>query len=184
MNASIIKSNKGFTILETVFAATLMLVLITVMLSLFTSILNYWTTGSSGTNANSAAALAMRAIVLDIMEGRSATAPTNGSTLTVSFPYLASSTSDYNKAQPGAVATYYFSGPTGVETTGTLTYLWKSVGSAKTLLGRDVMPMDSQTPVFQVVNNKVILHFKGQCQEGAAVSPNEIEQSVKLRNSN
>ncbi|HEY3298522.1 MAG TPA: hypothetical protein VGK34_07695 [Armatimonadota bacterium] len=183
MTTAIIKSRKGYTLLETIIAATLMLVVFTVTLTLFGSVVKYWTKGFSGTNANSAAALAMRKVVQDIIEGQTATAATDGSTLTVTFPYRASTTSDYNKGVVGVTATYYFSGKTGTETSGTKTYMWKVVGSTRTMIGKDVMPMDANTPVFQVVNNKVIIHFKGQCQEGAAISPNEIQQTIRLRNS-
>jgi hypothetical protein len=184
MNIATLKSNKGFTLLEMVIAVASMLMAMTVMFSMFAGIIRYWTLGFSATCANSDAAIAMRALVADMQEGSSAVISNGGNTLTVTFSYRPNSNSDYTRGQPGDVATYYFSGPTGQETTGSMTYLWKSVGATRTLLGKNVMPVDASTPVFSITTTRLVqINFKGQEQEGAVVSPNLIQQSVRLRNS-
>lgn len=176
-------NNKGYTLVELVIASGLLLIVVLVSLSLLSSVIKYWSAGYSGTSANSYAAVAMRKLVLDVQEGMSASASADGNTLTVTFPYRASSTSDYVKGQPGAVVTYYFSGPTGTETTGDLTYLWKSVGGVKTMFARNVMQVSTGVLPFTVTNNRLIrVDIKGQCQEGTAITPNEIQESIRLRN--
>lgn len=183
MKDNFLKNEKGFTLFELVISSGLLLVVLVILLSFMSSVMNYWSKGFSGTSANSSAALAMRKLVLDVQEGMNSSASTDGNTLTVTFPYRASSTGDYVRGQSGVVARYYFSGKTGSETSGNLSYLWKSVGYGKTLIGKNVMRVDSTKPPFSVTNNKLIrVDFKGQCQEGTAITPNEIQQSIKLRN--
>jgi len=138
------------------------------------SISSLWMKGSSGTGANMYASLAMRRLVLDIQEGSSAQV-VNGN-LVVNFPYYSVATGQYIKGLSGVTATYYISGPTGSESSGT--YLWKQVGTEKTRLARNVESM-----VVSVTANKLVrITITGRDQEGGAVSPNLLQQSVKLRN--
>ena len=171
-------TRRGFTIIEVMIAAGLLSLALLGTLALLVNMLNIWCKGASGTSANSYASIAMRKLVTEIEEGMSATAGSDGQTLTVTFPYRASSTSDYNRAQTGVVVTYYLSGATGSESSGT--YLWKSVGATKTRLARNV---EIQSLTFSVTSGKLVrITLVGYDREGGAYSPNLIQQSVKLRN--
>ena len=182
MRDHIIRKENGFTLLEVIIAGGVLLIVMLLTLNFMSEIVTYWSRGYSGTSANSSAALAMRKLVLEIQEGMVASVNTDGTVLTVTFPYRANSTSDYSRGQAGVTATYFFSGKTGTETTGDLIYLWKSVNGTKTLLARNVMRLNSTSPPFSVTNGKLVrMDFKGQCQEGTAITPNEIQQSIRLR---
>lgn len=175
MKAELIRNRRGTTLIETIIAAGLLAVVLLATLLLLITMLNIWSKGASGTSANSYASLAMRKLVLEIEEGKSATV-TNGQ-LVVVFPYYDSSTGDYVKTLPGVTATYYLSGETGNESTGT--YLWKSVGVTKTRLARNIESIS-----FSVTSSKLVrITLTGTDQEGGAISPNLMQQSVKLRNS-
>jgi len=166
---------RGVTIIEAVIAAGLLSLVLVVTLSLLANMLGLWSKGASGTSANSHASLAMRKLVLDIEEGKSA--QVNGSQLVVSFPYYDASAGMYMKALPGDTATYYLSGETGDEPTGD--YLWKVVGSTKTRLAKNVESLS-----FVVTNARLVrINLTGRDVEGGAISPNLVQQSVKLRNS-
>lgn len=175
MKAELIRNRRGTTLIETIIAAGLLAVVLLATLLLLITMLNIWSKGASGTSANSYASLAMRKLVLEIEEGKSATV-TNGQ-LVVVFPYYDSSTGDYVKTLPGVTATYYLSGETGNESTGT--YLWKSVGVTKTRLARNIESIS-----FIVTSSKLVrITLTGTDQEGGATGLNLLQQSVKLRNS-
>ncbi|MCL6519983.1 MAG: hypothetical protein K6T99_09125 [Armatimonadetes bacterium] len=164
----------GMTMLEVLIATGLLSAALISTLGLLNTMLSLWMKGSSGTGANMYASLAMRRLVLDIQEGSSAQV-VNGN-LVVNFPYYSVATGQYIKGLSGVTATYYISGPTGSESSGT--YLWKQVGTKKTRLARNVESM-----VVSVTANKLVrITITGRDQEGGAVSPNLLQQSVKLRN--
>lgn len=184
MKAHISKNQRGVTLVELIVAMGILVIVIVATLGIFVSMLDIWAQGSGGTNANSYAAICMRKLVLDVQEGTSATASVDGNSLTVTFPFLASATADYNRGRPGKVVTYYLSGRTGTETTGELKYLWKSVDGGKTLFARNVKRVTVDKPPFTVTNKRLIrIDIKGEEVEGNTISPNEIQQSVRLRNS-
>jgi len=175
MRKRVLHKRDGMTMLELLIAAGLLGLALIATLSLLATTLNIWSKGSSGTGANLYASLAMRRLVQDIQEGRSADVINDK--LVVSFPYYNSSTGQYVRGLAGATATYYLSGPTGSEGSGT--YLWKQVGTTRTRLARNVESM-----VVTVTSAKLVrLTLTGRDQEGGAVSPNLLQQSVKLRNS-
>lgn len=172
-----LRNNKGFTLVETTIAAGLLsLVLIGTMLLLVT-MLTIWSQGASGTSANTYACLAMRKLTLDIEEGKSASVVSGR--LVVAFPHYDSSTGTYTKTQTGATAVYYLSGPTGTETSGSLTYLWKSSGGVRRKLASNVAEAS-----FTVTNGVLVrINLKGVDPEQGSITPNYLQQSVKLRNS-
>lgn len=174
----LLKDRRGISVLELVIASTILCLVLVTTLAIFTTMARSWTKGSSGTNANMYASIAMRKLVLDMEEGKSAVASTDGSRLTVTFPYRASSTSDYTRDRDGQVVTYYLSGETGLESSGT--YLWKMIGTNRSRLARNV---ELQSLAFSVTNKKLVrITLVGYDQEGGAYSPNLIQQSLKLRN--
>jgi len=163
------------TLIEVVVVTVLLSVVLVATISIQVGMLNVWQKGASGTNANSYAAIAMREMVLEIEEGRSASV-SNGN-LVVSFPHLDTSSGDYVRTQPGITATYYISGEAGTESTGQ--NLWKSVDGTRTLLAKNV-----ESVVFTVVSGKLVrITLTGTDQEGGAISPKMVQMSVKLRNS-
>ncbi|MGB9587490.1 MAG: hypothetical protein ACPL7O_04855, partial [Armatimonadota bacterium] len=92
----------------------------------------------------------------------------------VAFPYFTGTY--YTRTQTGNVATYYLSGPNGTEQTGT--YLWKDVGGSRTRLAKNV-----QEVRFSVTNGVLVrINLTGRDVEGTAISPNYLQQSVRLRN--
>lgn len=130
MKIKVSSKRNGMTMLEVLIAAGLLSLALITTLGLLSTTLSLWMKGSSGTGANMYASLAMRRLVLDIQEGSSAQI-VNGN-LVVSFPYYSTTTGQYIKGLSGVTATYYLSGPTGTETSGT--YLWKMVGTKKLAL--------------------------------------------------
>lgn len=179
MRTDILRTRKGITIIETVISVGLLTLVLACTIAILTTMLGLWSKGASGTSANSYASLAMRKLVQQIEEGQSASVVNDQ--LVVTFPYYDSVADRYQRTSPGDTVTFYISGETGGESTGT--YLWKSKGIAKTRLARNVMKDDS-LPLFTVTNgNLVHINFKGWDQEGGCISPNLVQQSVKLRNS-
>ena len=187
MRTNPIKTQSGFTIIEAVISASLLCLALVGTLILLTTMLNMWAKGASGTSANSYAGIAMRKLVLDVEEGKSAemldteTDPDTGTLcgrrLRITFPYYSATLGGYVKTQTGVTATYYLSGPTGDESSGT--YLWKSVSTTKTKLARNV-----QSLTFVVTDGTLVrINLTGRDTEGGCISPNFLQQSVKLRNS-
>lgn len=173
--ANPLKNRKGTTLFEVVIAATLLSLVLFGTISIQVGMLNVWQKGASGTNANTYAGIAMRRMVLEIEEGGSASL--SGDDLVIAFPYLDPSTGDYVRTQPGVTATYYLSGVNGTESDGE--YLWKIVGTTKTLLAKNV-----ESVVFTVVSTKLVqIKLTGKDQEGGAITPKLVQMSVKLRNS-
>lgn len=166
---------KGMTMIEVIIGAVLLSMVLICTLLLLSTMASLWCKGASGTGANSYASLAMRKLVLDVEHGRSAYV--SGSQLVVTFPYYNPSTGDYEKTVPGVTAAYYLSGATGSEAGGT--FLWKSIGAGKTRLAKNVESLS-----FTVTGSGLIrITLTGRDVEGGAVSPNLIQQSVRLRNS-
>ena len=170
-----IKGRKGVTIIEVVIAGGLLSMVIVVMMMLLTTMISLWTKGASGTSSNSHASIAMRKLVLDIEEGKSAMIVAGK--LAVTFPTYNSSTKTYSRGTTGVTAIYYLSGQSGSESTGT--YLWKSDGTNKKCLSKNI-----ESVGFTVTSGKLVgIRLIGRDVEGGAVSPNLIQQSIKLRNS-
>lgn len=169
--------------LETMISVGILSLVLIVILALFTTMLRIWASGSSGVSSNTYASLAMRKLVLEMQEGRSASILNGGEKLVVVFPYRSSSNSDYNKKVTGDTVTFYLSGDTGSESTGT--NLWKLVGTTKTKLAKNITAITepSTIPMFAVENGKMVrIAIRGADPTGNAINPNEIRQSVKLRN--
>ncbi len=165
---------RGVTLIEALIGAGLLSLALVGTLSLLTSMLGLWAKGASGTSANSYASLAMRKLVLDVQEGKSA--QVNEGKLVVAFPYYDTASGAYVRALPGDTATYYLSGETGDETQGHC--LWKAVGLAKTRLAKNIESLS-----FTVTTDKLVrINLVGVDKEGGAISPNLVQQSVKLRN--
>lgn len=184
MVAKFIRKQHGLTLVEVVIAAGLLSIAIAGSVVILISTLGMWSKGVSGTSANTYASIAMRKLVLDIEEGSGAvalstvtdpdTGVTYGTRLQVTFPYFTGTY--YSRTQTGSVATYYLSGPNGTEQTGT--YLWKVVGSSRTRLAKNV-----QEVRFFVTNGVLVrINLTGRDVEGTAISPNYLQQSVRLRN--
>ena len=172
----LIRNRHGTTLIEMIIAVTLLSFVLICTLSMMGSALRMWAMGASGTGANSYSCLAARKLVLDIEEGKSASVVYDGNGLQVVFPYYNPSTGDYDRTAAGVTATYYLSGSTGAESSGT--YLWKSAGGNKTRLAKNV-----QSTTFTVTNGNLIrFAITGIDQAGGAVSPNLVQQSIKLRN--
>jgi len=178
MKANIVRNRKGMTLVETLIAAGLLCLVLVGTVAVMTTTLRIWAKGASGTSANSYASLAMRKLVLEIEEGKVASVVSGR--LVVDFPYYDSGTDDYVRTAPGVTATYYRSGPTGAETSGELTYLWKSVGVTRTRLARNI---ESISFIVPAPGKLVRITLTGTDREGGAISPNLVQQSVKLRNS-
>ncbi|HUV04888.1 MAG TPA: hypothetical protein VMX94_07245 [Armatimonadota bacterium] len=187
MKTDLLKGQKGFTIIEAVISAALLCMVLVGTLILLVSMLNMWARGASGTSANTYAGLAMRKLVLEIEEGTSAealdmatdpdTGTVYGTQLQVTFPYYSTSLGAYVRTQPGSTAIYYLSGTTGSESTGT--DLWRSVGGTKTKLAKNV-----ESITFVVTNGRLVrINLTGRDVAGGCISPNFLQQSVKLRNS-
>lgn len=170
-----LRNRKGMTLLEVIVVATLLSIVLVSTISIQVGMLNVWQKGASGTNAASYASIAMRRLVLEIEEGASASL--SGDDLVVSFPYLDTSTGDYDRSQTGVTVTYYVSGESGTETTGQ--NLWKSVNGNRTMLAKNV-----ESVVYSVVSTKLVrITLIGTDQEGGAIAPKMVQMSVKLRNS-
>ena len=187
MRTNPIKTRSGFTLIEVMISAGLLCMALVATLILLTSMLNMWAKGASGTSSNSYAGLAMRKLVLEVEEGRLATmldmetdpdtGTVYGKRLQVDFPYYSATLGSYIRTQPGNTAIYYLSGPTGNEGAGA--YLWKSVGATKTKLAKNV-----ESITFVVTNSTLVrINLTGRDAEGGCISPNFLQQSVKLRNS-
>lgn len=174
MKTRFLKNRTGMTMVEVLISAGLLSIVLIGTLVLLSSMLNLWAKGASGTAANSHASLATRRLVTEIEEGRTASVA-NGK-LTVVFPYLDTGTGDYDRAQSGITADYYLSGNTGSELTGN--QMWKSVGTTKTRLAKNV-----EVLTFSVTNGKLVrLTVTGCDQEGGAISPKTEQISIVLRN--
>lgn len=172
----VLKNRSGVTLLETVIVVSLLSLVILSTVMLFATMLRLWSSGSSGTSSNMYASLAIRKLILEIEEGKSA-AVVNGK-LVVTFPYRINSTSDYDRTQNGAVNTYYLSGATGNETSGTT--LWRSSSSGKRKLARNIESVRFTTPTIKSVQ----IEIQGKDQVGGAtIDPAQILTKVKLRNS-
>lgn len=182
-----LKDNRGFTLVEVIVSAGLLALALVGTLMLLLTMLSMWSKGVSGTSANTYAGLAMRELALEIEEGIEATmldtatdpdsGRTYGTRLQVSFPYYVTSTGNYDRTVQGSTAVYYLSGDTGVESSGTT--LWKSVDGNRTRLARNVESVN-----FFVTNGTLVrINLIGRDVEGGSVSPNFLQQSVKLRNS-
>ena len=175
MKDRLVRNRKGTTLVEVLIAAGLLSVVLIGTLGLLSSMLSMWAKGASGTSANSHASLATRRLVTEIEEGNAATVASGK--LAVVFPYYDTGTGDYDRTQTGITANYYLSGTTGGESTGT--YLWKSVGTAKTRLATNV-----ESLTFSVTNGKLVrITLTGCDQEGGAISPKTEQISIVLRNS-
>ena len=175
MRANILRSRKGMTLLEVTICSVLLSIVLLATISIQVGMLNAWQKGSSGANANTYASIAVRRLVLEIEEGRSASL-SNGR-LVIAFPYLDPSTGDYVRTETGVTATYYLSGDAGTEPSGL--NLWKSVGESRTLLAKNI-----ESVVFRVVSPKLVqITLTGRDQEGGAITPKTVQMSVKLRNS-
>lgn len=174
MKTGLLRSRKGMTTIELMVSVALLSMVLLCTLAIMDNLCRYWQKGVSGTNANMYASLAIRKMVQDIQEGKSAAL--SGDDLAVTFPYYNTSTHTYIRTQTGDIATYYLSGPNGTEESGY--YLWKSVGANKTLLAKNV-----QSLTFTVTGTTlVIIRLTGRDQEGGAATPNLIQTSIKLRN--
>lgn len=171
-----IKNNAGLTLVEITIAACLLCMVLVCTMVLLNSTLSLWAKGASGTGSNSNACIAARKLVQNIEEGQSASLV--GDNLVVSFPYYDAGTGDYVRTSPGVTATFYLSGPTGSETSGS--YLWKSVGGVKTRLAKNVLSLTF--PPIPLNSTLVQFSLTGQDEAGGTVTPNLIQQSVKLRN--
>ena len=178
MKADLIRNRKGTTLVETIIAAGLLSLVLVGVVFVMSTMLRIWAKGASGTSANTYASLAMRKLVLEIEEGKVASVV--GGRLVVDFPYYDSGTDDYVRTVPGVTATYYRSGPTGTETSGELTYLWKSVDTTRTRLAKSI---ESISFIVPPPGKMVRITLTGTDREGGAISPNLVQQSVKLRNS-
>lgn len=175
MKTRILGNRAGMTMMEVMICAGLLTMVLLATLALMSNMLNIWSLGASGTSANSYSSLAIRKLVLEIEEGRSASV-VNGQ-LVVLFPYYDTSTGDYIRTQTGNTVTYYLSGESGVETSGTV--LWKRIGTNRTRLANNV-----QSVTFTTDSSKLVrIQLTGFDQEGGAISPNLVRISVKLRNS-
>ena len=180
------KDQSGFSLIETMVAVSLLTVTMIIMITIMVSMLNMWKNGAGGTSANSNTALATRKLVLDIEEGKSAVmlntfvaddGNTYGNRLQVTFPYYDTTTSSYIKTQNGKIITYYLSGSNGTESTGT--YLWKTDGTLKSKLSKNI-----DTIRFKVTNGNLVgINLKGKDPENGAINPSFLQQSIKLRNS-
>ena len=174
MKTNPIKNQNGVTLIEVLVASALLLVVMLGTLTLLSSTLDLWSKGASGAGANNYACIASKKLVMEIEEGKSASV-VNGS-LEVVFPYYDSVTGNYVRTATGSTVTYYLSGTSGTELSGT--YLWKSVGGTKTRLARSV-----QSVTFSVTNGTLVrITLIGQDEAGGAISPNMVQQSVRLRN--
>ena len=180
-----LRANRGFTLIETMVAVTLLSAALIVMMSLMVTMLNMWRSGSGGASANSNTAIAVRKLVLDIEEGRSAALLDTyteddqiyGSRLQVSFPHYNTSSDSYVRTVAGSTVIYYLSGQTGTEATGDR--LWRYDGSSRRLLAKNVDALR-----FTLLNGKLVgINLKGKDPEAAAVSPNFLQVKVRLRNS-
>lgn len=175
MKTSPLRNQKGTTLVEIIIAAGLLALVLVGTLALLINMLSIWSKGASGTSANAYASLAIRKVALQIEEGKYASV--DSGKLVVAFPYYDESTGDYVRTQTGITATYYLSGETGDESTGT--YLWKSVGGAKTRLAKNIESIS-----FNVTSGKLVrITLTGTDQEGGAISPSLVQMSIKLRNS-
>lgn len=164
--------------METLVSVGLLSLVVFGTLALFTNMLTIWAKGSSGTSANQYASIALSQMVREVEEGKSATVVDGR--LVVVFPYLDTTTGDYNRAVNGQTVTYYLSGDTGSETSGT--NLWKSVtNGAKTRLAKHI----DQASFFTMAsgNRAVQIQLRGIDQEGGCISPKTVRVTVKLRNS-
>jgi len=168
----------GFTVIEGTVAAALLCLVIVGTVVLFTSTCRLWRVGSSGTDANTYGSLAMRRLVTEIQEGRSAYV--SGSRLVVRFPYYDSVSGSYQKDSPGATVSYYLSGETGTELpeANGSNYLWKETAGSRTRLARCARSFE-----FAVTSDELVtLRIWGADTEGARINPDLIRQSVRLRN--
>lgn len=175
MKTRFLRNRTGTTLVEVLIAAGLLSVVLIGTLALLSSMLSMWAKGASGTSANSHASLAMRRLVTEIEEGKAATVASGR--LTVVFPYYDAGTGDYDRTQSGITVNYYLSGATGSETTGA--QMWKSVGTTKTRLAKNV-----ESLTFSVTNGKLVrITLTGCDQEGGAITPKTEQISIVLRNS-
>lgn len=176
MGFHLIKSKRGFTLLETMITVGLLSIVLIGSIGLLTTMLKLWSQGSSGTSSNMYASIAARRLVRDIEEGRSATL-VNGK-LVVKFPYQTSANSDYSATVNGNSYTFYLSGITGTEATGT--YLWKLRNADhRYLIGKNIKSLTVTLPSTKLVRFTLV----GSDVVGGAVNPNTIQISVLLRNS-
>ena len=178
MKATVLNNRRGTTLIETMVAVSLLSMVLLGTVSLLNNMLNIWAKGSSGTTANQTASIAISKMVLEVEEGKSASVLSDK--LVVVFPYYNTSTGDYDRSVTGKTVTYYLSGETGSESTGT--NLWKSVTSgAKTRLARHV----DEASFFTMSggNRAVQIQLRGIDQEGGCISPKTVRVTVKLRNS-
>jgi hypothetical protein len=138
--------------------------------------LTMWAKGSRGTTANQYACIALNKMTAEIEEGRSASI-VDGK-LVVVFPFYNSSTGDYDRNTAGNVISYYLSGDTGTESTGS--NLWKSVeNGAKTRLCKHIEKTEFNTDNPRTVQ----MTLKGVDREGGQVQPTTVRVTIKLRNS-
>ncbi|MHB1458358.1 MAG: PulJ/GspJ family protein [Armatimonadota bacterium] len=171
-----LKNERGVTLLEMMVAVGLLSIVFLGSMSLLSTMLKLWSQGSSGTSSNMYTSVAARRIVRDIQEGRSATI-VNGN-LVVKFPFQATINSDYSAPNNGNIYTFYLSGPTGVETTGT--YLWKKRNSDRLyLIGKNIIKLTVTLPntklvMFTIEGNDII--------GGVTDQKSTIHTSVVLRN--
>ncbi len=178
MKARALNNRRGTTLIETLVSMALLSLVVIGTLALLTNMLTIWAKGSSGTSANQYASLALARMVREVEEGKSASV-VNGK-LVVVYPYLNTTTGDYDRTIAGQTVTYYLSGNTGSETTGA--NLWRSVtNGAKTRLARHI----DQASFFTMAggNRAVQIQLRGIDQEGGCITPKTVRVTIKLRNS-
>lgn len=168
----------GFTLIEGMVACTLLSLVIVGTIVLLTSTCRLWRVGTSGTDANSYGSLAMRRLVAEVREGKSA--GIEGSRLVIVFPYYDSVSGFYEKTVVGDTIEYYLSGDSGTEqpVVDGSNCLWKEVNGNRTRLGRKITSFQ-----FSIAGDKLVsLLIRGADTENALTDPDLIRQSVRLRN--
>jgi Tfp pilus assembly protein PilV len=157
---------RGVTTAEVLFASTILGFMMTGMLSLTLSTVRSWEQGSSRSDSENAASLALQELARDITDAKWASVNADGS-LTVQMP-LVNDQECFDRAFDGDQVTYFVSGST----------LYKQVGAAAaTLFARDI-----NSAQFTQSNGVVGLTITARTEAGRETKDVQFTQSVALRN--